>query len=482
MPRSRQNSFSPRAVGGRKFVAFFHPAYSDSAPPLLTLAAVDWFWDSWGSRRKVRGIQYETALTACGIVACNRWDGYFAMKHEKRGEPVRWIPVYNSILRVGAEYTYYFIINSPNYRYPVVPSFDHWRFPHDNLPPRWGELSKFPSMRCCTTKRGCDSDDEGEGDCRCAKYEGYSTCFKQTPFASVAPFTHESWYESNQMEKYCRLHGVGDTTVSDLFLDITKYFGRGKLRTKPWGHSSSRYELHPELILRVIFSSYHPLSKKRDHATSPVHAAGIHREHIFARFAFHVLSDANYRFLGGDRKYTVCLFDAGKGEQCTAELRDDDIAERSQIFPHPTYPRAKAKEEWSAVMTPRKSREIMESFESDEEGVTEEEYDYPSDASEYRPSRPRYRVNHQNQIDGTREWESKADEIRTQHGGSSRALSISSTISSSSLDTPHPDRASEDAVDKPNKSSFSARQKRSYESEEEDSEENPPPLKRLRVI
>lgn len=135
MPRSEQPSFSPRAVGGRKFVAFFHPAYPYPAPPLLTLAAVDHVYDG---DQDIKGINYDIAKAACGIVACNRFDdrAYFALKTGENqwsrvGRPA------DGLLRASGDFTFYFVVDSVHHCYPVVPSFDHWRFPHGALPPPW---------------------------------------------------------------------------------------------------------------------------------------------------------------------------------------------------------------------------------------------------------------------------------------------------------------------------------------------------------
>ncbi|GAB1319777.1 hypothetical protein MFIFM68171_09987 [Madurella fahalii] len=45
--------------------------------------------------------------------------------------------------RVLREQTYYFVDDATDNKYPVIPSFDHWRFPHDNPPNNWKDL-KIP--------------------------------------------------------------------------------------------------------------------------------------------------------------------------------------------------------------------------------------------------------------------------------------------------------------------------------------------------
>ncbi|KAF4430855.1 hypothetical protein CFRS1_v009596 [Colletotrichum fructicola] len=49
---------------------------------------------------------------------------------------------------------YFFIVNSdPAYRYPVVPSFRDWRFPHGQLPDTWPSPKASPSTDTCLEKR-----------------------------------------------------------------------------------------------------------------------------------------------------------------------------------------------------------------------------------------------------------------------------------------------------------------------------------------
>jgi hypothetical protein len=57
---------------GSKFVNFCHPGYPSDSQIFLSLPAFD--------RRdavSLPGVHHGTALVACGVLAGNRWDGYF---------------------------------------------------------------------------------------------------------------------------------------------------------------------------------------------------------------------------------------------------------------------------------------------------------------------------------------------------------------------------------------------------------------------
>ncbi|KAI0403719.1 hypothetical protein F4802DRAFT_284326 [Xylaria palmicola] len=486
MPRSEQSehSFSPRAVGGRKFIAFFHPAYPYPAPPLLTLAAVD--RDSNGCQ----GVRYNTARVACGIVACNRWDdsAYLAVKGPERdGSPLftRVTRPVSGVLPAAGEPTYYFVVDSPEYCYPVVPSFDHWRFPHGALPVGWADLSA-PAVADATTPNshhgpasnaddrrspvgtrhvGCDAKSESERDGENRDV----ACFGRPTMARVAPFSHRAWFESNQMERYCQRQSLDYASVTRLLNDIGRLFGAAPMLTVPYGVSASRFELHPYLLFNALSNRRRRVSK-HDHGGPCI--AGIHREFLFARFAFNILSDNNYRFLGGSHQYTVRLFDVEKAEQYTAELDSGAIEDRSCIFPP-----------------------INNQDEDDSSSDGETGQDYLSDTSDYRPSvRPRFRSpafydhlrrpeerDNQYQNDFAYAETIKVG-TRPQCATSIGGQSLSSTLTSSSLETPHNEPDTENIIDqsdKPDSTVDHYCSKRPLDCGE--SVETSPPLKRPRI-
>ncbi|OXV10779.1 hypothetical protein Egran_01460 [Elaphomyces granulatus] len=133
----------PHLVWNGAFVTFLHPGYEDPFNRLCTLPAAD---DG--------GVHYGTALTVCGIIANNAFNGYFAKERGADREPREW----DSILR-GVKF-YFFASNNPDDQYPVVTSFANWQFPL-TLPPEWNALvipqeSEQKSCRLSLIHHGVD--------------------------------------------------------------------------------------------------------------------------------------------------------------------------------------------------------------------------------------------------------------------------------------------------------------------------------------
>ncbi|KPM46517.1 hypothetical protein AK830_g41 [Neonectria ditissima] len=113
-------------------VLFFHPGYSgaDGTSDFDVLLSLEAFDDAG------TGVHYDTAHTACAILANNRWDGYFS--DDRHGRLKAQPP--DGILR---KEQYYFCLPSSDpstHQYPVIARFKDWRFPHGNLPPIWKKL------------------------------------------------------------------------------------------------------------------------------------------------------------------------------------------------------------------------------------------------------------------------------------------------------------------------------------------------------
>ncbi|KAI0813167.1 hypothetical protein GGR55DRAFT_600166 [Xylaria sp. FL0064] len=135
----------------QRFVSFQHPAYPSFANELLSLPATEY--------EPVCGIDYHVALVACGIVACNKWNqAWFGQKYEdgdnnsdnnndiNDDSKYRRMPFSENEVLPYKRSPYYFFVNEDvTYKYPVIPSFEHWPFPHGNLPTEWCSLSFLSS-------------------------------------------------------------------------------------------------------------------------------------------------------------------------------------------------------------------------------------------------------------------------------------------------------------------------------------------------
>ncbi|KAI1505523.1 hypothetical protein F5X99DRAFT_247223 [Biscogniauxia marginata] len=316
-----------------RLVEFFHPTYPNSSSPLLTLVAVD------AGKDDTIGIDYELAKVACGIVAGNRWgeDTYFATKNRQDDQDTpKWETVQtpeDGILCVGT--SYYFIVDHPANRYPVVPSFDHWRFPHGELPSLWATLCIPESCGLAT------GDADGRNTARNRDISCRITgSFENTEVAHLIPFAHKKWFESNKMERYCWLPDMVNTIDDETNLlllraDIYGLLDRNRLVIVPKHDNPSALSSSPATLVihailpfgsREISQYYHNRALQ-----SPV--TGIRREHLFARFAQSLLCDENYKFLSGPHKYAVLLHDEEKGIQEIRDIYHDAIKDCSQIFP-----------------------------------------------------------------------------------------------------------------------------------------------------
>ncbi|KAH7111789.1 hypothetical protein B0J11DRAFT_598420 [Dendryphion nanum] len=124
-------------------ILFRHPGYNEPNNVLFKLFAPD-----VGQDYTSRGLYAEYALQAYGIVAGNRWDGWLS---EAKDHDYSTRVDSTSILHKSRYYFHLPPLRSdvdagrPNLPYPIVPTFREWRFPHDQLPDLWQQMSSTDS-------------------------------------------------------------------------------------------------------------------------------------------------------------------------------------------------------------------------------------------------------------------------------------------------------------------------------------------------
>ncbi|MCJ1344405.1 hypothetical protein MMC31_002608 [Peltigera leucophlebia] len=119
-------------------ISFHHPGYAHPNDIFPTLLAPD---------HSSGGLHHLTALTACGIVAGNRFDGYFSTV--PNGKAIEDSP--DSVLK-GHDYWFHVPQSStdtmnavPLTPYPIYTSFEQWQFPHGSFPTSWLALQNEQS-------------------------------------------------------------------------------------------------------------------------------------------------------------------------------------------------------------------------------------------------------------------------------------------------------------------------------------------------
>jgi HNH endonuclease len=186
--------YPPSGPVGRVIIK--HPGYEDHNDLIGFYA-----WDN------SPGIHLGTVLLACGIVACNEFNGY--LSQDKNGN-ARITEPDDYLLPVG---DYFFHIGRDVLKYPVFPSFREWVFPHDNIPKNWvGQWSRNIAPQVLgetvnsTTSLAIIARDE-----KCC----ISTFQDGLERAHLCPQWEKDWFNSNDLQDYNSTMGLAGRSWID---------------------------------------------------------------------------------------------------------------------------------------------------------------------------------------------------------------------------------------------------------------------------
>ena len=175
----------PEAPRMRK-VHFRHPAYDISNNIMFNLYSFD---------HPNGGIHHQTALVACQIVADNAFDGYLSTGNKPTSPK---ISVEDEGVLMGIDY--YFHVSHPTkpdelYKYPTIPDFHRWKFPHQCLPPLWKCLDRnLPSMQ--QQPKYCWVSEHGDGI--------EKAHLIPSARAETLALNQVGWFMNNDMFQYCK--------------------------------------------------------------------------------------------------------------------------------------------------------------------------------------------------------------------------------------------------------------------------------------
>lgn len=157
-----------------------HPHNNDV---LFTLFA----WD-----HKDGALHYGLLHTACAIIADNRHDGYLSASRTPNAERIA-LDHDDLVFCQPANY-YFHVPDDPDY--PVVPTFDDWRFPN-SLPSAWLSVSTDDDNNAAQATTQSNFSAGVKMRDRTCRLSNHSSA---TETAHLCPEKEEAWYLRNDMQ------------------------------------------------------------------------------------------------------------------------------------------------------------------------------------------------------------------------------------------------------------------------------------------
>jgi hypothetical protein len=296
-----------------------HPGYSDTGNILMVLPALD---------HPQGGIHHETARIACAIVANNSWEGFLTETRtggRARVDPDGILRGKNYYFRVSEDVAdgkqtessriFVLIDNEASEKYPVVPSFSHWRFPHDNLSESWTscEPPKIPPDRQLPRQSSlAEATLARDISCRITNH------IEGTEHAHLVPRSEERWFSENGMFRYTNQQRPGSEPVDDaqnamlLRSDVHTIFDQKRFAIVPKSSVLLVHILAPGSSLQLT-SLYHNVSLQ------PL--VGVAIQYVLARFAWTIFAQS-VNFVQQGLKRRLCIY-VGDGETSIADYSGD---------------------------------------------------------------------------------------------------------------------------------------------------------------
>ncbi|KAL8993968.1 MAG: hypothetical protein Q9188_007192 [Gyalolechia gomerana] len=241
-----------------------HPGYPDQYNSLMQLHAYDVL-------EQQEGIHHGTVLAACSILS-GRNDGF--LTSQLGGDHLDL--ELDHLLPQGA---YYFTVPGDE-QYAIYPSFQHWQFPHNRLPPGWNlprptrHSQALPAPARTNTTSAVLVRDQ-----RCL-VSGYKDIMER---AHLCPQKEINWFRLNNMAQYNQNDLLSSTWQTDdmsnliaLREDIHTAFDRQRMFVViPKQGIWMTHFLQPSHILGPLYHNVRaPLNDE------------VAREHVLARFAW----------------------------------------------------------------------------------------------------------------------------------------------------------------------------------------------------
>lgn len=229
----------------------------------------------------------------------------------------------------------------PNYA--VTPTFEHWRFPHGNLPPSWRDIASFQQL----------SRPDSDTSCRITQFED------AIEDAHLVPHAERQWWINNKMGVY-----VPSTRVDKLKDPQNIIRLRSDIHTVFDAKNFAIVPIEGRLVVYCMNTALGSQVERLHHGVE-VHRIRARSQYLLARFAYTVFAHLRaFLETDTDRKLRLWVENEETIEICGPE--------RCEAFARYTAYRGKS---GSASPRKRPHAEAAEScMDSDEDDWSEEEF------------------------------------------------------------------------------------------------------------
>ncbi|UZP42996.1 hypothetical protein NXS19_010812 [Fusarium pseudograminearum] len=253
----------------------------------------------------------------------------------------------DNILR--SQLYYYFVgDHEPTYKYPLVPSFHHWRFPHGELPDLWADIDVLPDAESQTNRRD-EAVFSRDATCR------ITACKGAREVAHLVPAGELYWFGQNQMHRYC-LDQLSSMSINDtrnmllLRRDMHFLFDHHRFVLAAKRDRSNKAHLVLHVLSHERADELVPLYHNRQTQT----LRGISIEFLFARLAFTLFNSVHFPPFNGMARLAVLLYDPESGRIHGDNLFQQQIRGEMKLFD--TYSRSQSR----SVSPKKRSRDEFE--------------------------------------------------------------------------------------------------------------------------
>ncbi len=193
-------------------LSILHPAF-----PTILLIRLD---SSDGSAESP-GLDYSMVHTICAVIAGNSWDGYLTKADDIHGgeAAARGPRVPDDQIIPPGRY-FFHVPSYPDGRYPVVPTFRAWEFPHENLPAPWNTLPLQARADEASSHFSTQVRNNNQS-CRITELQ------VGVEVAHLVPRAEGDWFSRNGMGRYTRNNSIDAVTNAILLrADLHHVFDR----------------------------------------------------------------------------------------------------------------------------------------------------------------------------------------------------------------------------------------------------------------